>query len=713
MWRTFLLLLALSVVSVIEAQQPASTHVNEVDTTLSINNIDVFAGYKDKVVVGTISGKIEIDPQNITTLPKIFGENDILKIMQLMPGVQTLGEFNSGMFIRGADTGHQLVLYDNAPIYNPTHMLGFFSVFNNSHISKFSLNKSSISADAGGKLGGFLRVNSIDSVARKFRLKADIGLISSSATAAIPITKRTSVYLSGRKTYINYLVDALSVLSEDDGFNVKYDFDDYNATIVSDITKNDKITISGYYGTDDFTLTKDDYGIDGGLNWHNLLITGNWYHKFGIHAKMTQTLFYTEYKNSTNSYQGDVYIKLPSKLKDIGYKVLFDKKQYFGSWFAGADYTYHKVNPQYPEVSNFMIGQLNEKETYNSHQIDAYGGVKYWFSNKIKLDASFRYSILLHTGRYSEKHYDSNGELVDVNYFDRGKVIKTYSTPEPRVEVSYFTENNDRAAFCYNYQAQYINKVEVLGLGFPTEFWVSASRNIPPQKAHSFAGGYFGSLYNGMIKYSAEGFYKILYNQIEFLDEIDEMIAHKYVVEDRLLFGKGKCYGLELFLKGEFGDFSTWLSYTLAWSKRKYDRINNGHYFPALHDRRHDFSIVAMYKLNKNMDCSATFVAATGDAYRVPKSYISDGDRYLYNQNVTVERMPPYNRLDLSYNWKVLDNQFAKGILNFSLYNAYSRSNPVFIWTRTYKYPSGQYTLRTFSKPFFKLLPSVSFQIII
>ncbi len=634
------------------------TAKNLADSIWKLEEVEVTAGRTRKAITGTMSGRLVLQADALKNLPQFLGTADIIRTMRLMPGVQTTGEGNSGLYIRGAEPSHNLLLLNDAPIYNPMHLMGFFSIFNGSHLNRATLLKSYISPQYGGRLGSTLSIGTRDSLTRRIGAEGNIGLISSQGTLSIPVSRKSSLYLSARGTYLNPILGLFN--SAEDGSKLRYGFQDYNLTYIYAPSEKSKIIINGYFGNDKLTIKQNDYQVDAGIQWSNLASSIQWQLNLRKNRRLEQTLFFSEYENKINIDQSGAVIRLPSDIKDMGYKGNYSFYCLKSHWTIGADYTYHQTHPQYPEVDNLYGTSLTSTvEKYKTHETGAY----------LNCDAALFANMTAHIGlRYSSLfHVSPNGQLS-----------KYYGGLEPRFSLEYELHTNQKVILSYALQRQYMNQVAVSTLSFPIDFWVPASQNILPQLAHSFSAGYFQSIFNDSYEISVEGYYKRLTNQLEFKGGLFDMINQQYIIEDRLLSGDGYTYGGEWMIKKNKGRLTGWISYTLGWSRRKFPAINNGKFFPAKHDRRHDLSIVTNYRINTKWDCSAVFVYATGSALTVPISV------YMIGENAISEygphngaRMPAYHRLDLSVNYWFNRGATRESGLNFSLYNAYVRKNPI------------------------------------
>lgn len=654
-----------------------------------LQEIEVTAQKHKKAITGLLSGKIELQMEELKNLPGFLGNTDLLRIMQLMPGVQTSGELNSGIYIRGGDPGHNQILLNDAPLYNPMHLLGFFSMFNSNHVSRSSLQKSYIEPQYGGRLSGVIAVESPNEVTGENTLQGNMGIIDSQLTLSLPTGSRSSLYLSARATYINLFLSAIE--KESDEMRPRYDFQDYNLTYVLTPTDNAKLLLNFYYGGDKLSIKENNYQANGGVRWKNMVASLQWEQAFNKENRLKQTAYLSYYENQINVEQMNAFIRLPSDITDIGYKGKYQSEFIRCKWDMGVDYAFHRLNPQYPYIDQlFGTTEITPPKTQYTHETGIFVNCHTELTSRTTANLGLRYShIFQHTGQL----WSSGGF-------------------EPRFSLEYALSTNRKLITTYELQRQYINQVAVSGIGFPTDFWVSASKHIAPQRSHTLTAGYLQSFANDQYEWSAELYYKRLANQLEFNGELFDMINRTYIIEDHLLTGRGTNYGIEFMLKKNSGRFNGWLSYTLGRAQRNFPGINNGRTFAAKHDRRHDFSAVANYHLNERWDLSTVFVYATGNVFTMPTAL------YLIGENAVNKygphngaRMPAYHRLDLSVNYWFKKSKKQENGLNFSLYNSYARQNPIFLTVKIKTDEEKEnITIQPKGQKLYTLIPSVSYK---
>lgn len=670
---------------------------------------------KTQALSGLAGGRFELDVQELRSLPKFIGNTDPLKILQLLPGVQTSGEGNSGIFIRGGEPGHNLILWNEAPIYNSSHLLGAFSVFNTGHIGKFTLYKSHMPADFGGRLSSLIRVESPDLIPEKATVSGDIGLIASQATVSVPLSRKSALYISGRRTYVGLTLRPLiraMVSEKGQDMPFDYEFGDCNFTYVYRPDERNKWVVNAYWGMDWLQVEDKDYQLDGRMKWWNLAVSASWDHQWKGNASSKNTLFYSQYNNRLNVIQNTLAAELPSQIRDWGFrhKTRFTLGQLQMS--AGGDYIFHALEPQSPRVKMNQEGWGGTNtQTYYTHEGALFLNGKYHLTSRLIAEAGLRYSLSFQTGPFDDLTYDSRGTLIDSVRHPGGHPFGFRQGWEPRISLQYILDEKRQIQLSYNRQKQWINLVSISGVGLPTDFWVPASKNIPPQTSDNFSVGYFESLFDNQYEFSVEGYYRRLQQQMEYKSALFDLFNQQYILEQSINYGSGRAYGMEMIFKKNRGRLNGWVSYTLGWSERSFPTIMRGTTFPAKHDRRHDLSVVGNYQLNKRWDFSAVFVYATGSCFTMPTGmYMMGGNLVKEYGKYNGSRLPDYHRLDLSANYWFFKRKDRESGLNFSVYNVYKRSNPlyIFIVAQPSKHTDDQIIIRTKRKRLYDIIPSVS-----
>ncbi len=665
----------------------------EFGTTL--DEVTVSATKEDDNLSRTTMGTEKLDIKEISKVPVLFGEKDVLKTLQLLPGIKSAGEGNSGFFVRGGAADQNLILLDEAPVYNASHLLGFFSTFNSDAIKDATIIKGNSPAQYGGRLASVLDVKMKDGNDQNYNVSGGIGLISSRLSVEGPIQKEKSSFLiSGRRTYADVFLQA----SEDFKGNSLY-FYDLNAKANYRLDDKNRIFLSGYFGRD-----KLGFGDNFGIDWGNQTATLRWNHILNPKLFSNTSFIYSKYNYDLKVSSGGSAFNIDSEIKDWNLKQEF---QLFSntrnSWRFGFNSIHHTITPSRFETSN------NDD---NTSQISRYGWENALFVNntytaspKLSIDYGLRLSAYTILGGDTYNIYD-RGIKTDSVVLAKGDFGKTYAYLEPRLSASYRINPQSSIKGGYARNTQNLHLLSNSTSANPTDQWIGNSYNIKPEVSDQFSLGYFRNFGNNKFEFSVEAYYKSMQNQVDYKDAAD--INTSPDVESELLYGIGRAYGLELFLKKKVGKFSGWLSYTFSRTERQIEGINNGDWYAAKQDRTHDVSLVGIYQANPRWSFSAAFVYNTGNAVTFPSGkYNVDGNTTYYYTERNGYRMPAYHRLDLSATYERQRKGRFQSSWNFGLYNAYGRENA---YTITFEDdPDDASRTRALRTALFKWVPSVTY----
>ncbi|MFZ1705051.1 MAG: TonB-dependent receptor, partial [Saprospiraceae bacterium] len=625
-----------------------------------------------KNVEGTQMGTIELPLENIKKMPAIFGETDILKTIQLLPGVLSSGEGNAGFYVRGGGPDQNLVLLDEALVYNTGHMLGFFSVFNTDAIKNTTLIKGGVPANYGGRLSSVLDIQMKEGNMKKYEIEGGIGLISSRLTAQGPLVKdKSSFMVSARRTYILDLVQPFLKNSNFEGTN--YYFYDLNTKWNYIFSDKDRIYFSGYFGKDvlKFRQPNQDFTFD--LPYGNSTGTLRWNHLFSQKMFMNVSLIYNDYRFEARGGQDNFNFKLFSGVKDWNVKADID---FFvnpkHSLKFGTNYTYHTLTPNTASATSGEVNFSTAFKPKNAHESAFYIMDDMKLSNYLYLNAGLRLSLFSQVGPYK-----SSSTGVE---FGNGELVKTYGGLEPRFSVNYRANKELSLKSGISMTTQYIHLVSNSASTLPADVWVPSTERVKPQRGIQYALGVFKNFNKDMYETSFEVYYKDLRNQIDYADNYVNDISRD--IEDSFVFGKGRAYGAEFFLKKSIGKWNGWIGYSLARTERSFEDIEGGRWYPAVYDKAHDLSIVTNYQRNKNWDFSAVFIYGSGRWFTPVRGF------FFIEQNLNLfygprnsTRIDPYHRLDVSvtYTPKPKKEKSFQGSWVLSVYNIYNRKNPLFV----------------------------------
>lgn len=642
----------------------------------------VTAERKDANVSSTNIGRQEITMENAKAIPALLGEVDILKTLQLLPGVQAAGEGNSGFYVRGGGPDQNLVLLDEATVYNTGHLFGFFSVFNSDAIKSVTIEKGSMPANYGGRISSVVDVKMKEGNMKKWTAEGGIGIIASRLTVQGPLKKnKCSIMLSGRRTYIDLFTKEILKKVQDGKFaGNSYYFYDINAKINYRFSDKDRIYISGYFGRDVFKFKDPDGQFSLDFPWGNSTVTARWNHVFDEKLFMNTSLVYNDYRFAANIKFLDVKFDVKSSIQQISAKIDYDYSPIIGHLMKfGIHYNHHIFTPYTATGSDgtnsFKNSNANKKYAHETaiYFLDEFDVTK-WF----RLNIGLRGSMFNLVGPYKKIEFNENGSVKDTIQFALDQVVKTYFGIEPRIGMRFQVTKATSIKAGFHMTKQYVHLVPVSNSTLPTDLWVPSSPNVKPQTGMQYSLGVFQNFKENMIETSVELYYKDLFNLIENGQSAVGNI--NYDVEDLYTYGRGRAYGSEFFVKKAKGRWTGWIGYTLAWSTRTFPGIDNGKTFPSKYDRRHDLNVVLMWDISKHWRVSSTFVYASGNTTTLPVAiyYVGGNIHYEWGDRNSW-RLPAYHRLDLGVSYMVQKKKWSYDI-NFSIYNVYNRQNPYFVY---------------------------------
>jgi hypothetical protein len=693
-------------------QRDTVIHMN-LEGSVHLQEVTVTASRTDRIQERTQMSAINVPIAQIKSLPAFLGEVDLLKSLQLMPGIQSGGEGSSGLYVRGGGPDQNLILLDGVPVYNASHLFGFFSVFNADAINNVDVLKGGFPARYGGRISSVIDISMKEGNMQQFHGEGAVGIVATRMTLEGPVWKdHTSFIVSGRRTYIDLLAKpfiAMSNKANPDGkIDAGYYFYDLTAKINHRFSAKDRIYLSAYMGDDKFYANEDyqydhySNKYDAGLKWGNITGAFRWNHIFTPKLFSNTTVTYSRYRFHVNTeswetndgwmdgekeskYYAGLY---QSGINDWSYKIVFDYLPAPSHYIRfGANAIYHTFNP----------GAMQLKENTSAIDIGSNKIYTYEYSayveDDVRLADRLKANLGVHWSAFSVR-----GEL--------------YHVWQPRVSARYLLTDQFSVKAAYSRMAQYIHLLTNSNVGLPTDLWVPVTDRLKPQVSGQVALG-MAQNFREEYEISLEGYYKTMNNVLEykegasFLDTNGEW-------EDKVLQGEGRSYGVELFAQKKTGSFTGWIGYTLSWTDRKFDGINEGQRFPYKYDRRHDLSVALMKRLGRNIELSGTWVFGTGNCVTVPvgilrldkpfnenyhmSEYYDYGERNGY-------RMAPYHRLDLSISF-IKKKRWGERRWIIGVYNAYNRKNPFYIDVNIT--PEGRYEYVQYS--LFPVVPSISYQ---
>lgn len=650
---------------------------------ITTKTVEITGERNDDNVTKTTMGQVKLDISTIKSLPVFMGEVDVLKTIQLLPGVKGGAEGNGGFYVRGGGPDQNLILLDEATVYNAGHLFGFFSVFNGDAIKSVNLIKGGMPAQYGGRLASVLDISMKDGNNQKFKVDGGIGLIASRLTIQGPIVKnKASFIISARRTYADVL--AKPFIADTSPFKGSgYYFYDLNAKINWQINERNKVFISGYFGRDVFTFTNRDFGFSTKIPWGNATITARWNHIFNDKLFCNTSLVFTDYKFSFEASQAEFKLGFFSGIRDYNAKMDF-------TWVPnvrhnvkfGINYTYHKFTPNNAYASaNGEEWDLGEPERLYANEGALYISDDFDVTENFSVSAGLRLSGFQQIGPFTRYTKDAEGYTTDTINYNRGQTVKIYGGLEPRAALKYAFNSKTSIKASYTRNYQYLHLANIASISLPTDLWFPSTQRVQPQLGSQYSLGFFRNFKDNTWETSVELYYKSMKNQIEYEDGYVPGNSLNDNLDNALVFGNGWAYGAEFFVKKAIGKTTGWVGYTLSWTQRRFKEINNGDPYFARYDRRHDVQVVVTHEFSPKWTVSAVWVYSSGNALTLQTG------RYIYDGNIINQfgprnafRMVPYHRMDLSVTWTAKKTEKWTSAWNLSIYNVYSRLNPYFIY---------------------------------
>ncbi|WP_340152389.1 TonB-dependent receptor [uncultured Marivirga sp.] len=641
-----------------------------------LEEVVVSATRSDENVSSVKMSTEKLQIQRIKSIPALLGEVDIIKSLQLLPGISTSGEGTSGMFVRGGSADQNLILLDEATIYNASHLLGFFSVFNPDAIKNVEIYKGGIPAKYGGRISSILDIQMREGNNQKLQASGGIGSISSRLTAEIPVVKdKSSLLLSGRRTYADIF---LNFHPDKDVSTSTLYFYDFNTKFNYRFSDKDKIFVSGYFGRDKLGLG-DLFGFD----WGNATFSTRWNHLFNEKLFLNTTLLYSDFDYGFDISSAGSGFNWNSGLKEYNLKLDFD---YFlnnnNTLFFGANVINHVFAPAEIKSEDFNVQDFSLQNDY-ALETALYVSNQHTINDKLSLEYGVRYSSFAKIGPDSVSIYEeglrkSAENQIGTEVFDEGQLVQHYGGFEPRLGIRYMVNSKSSLKASYNRMRQYLQVATNATAGFPTDRWIPADYHIKPVIGDQVAVGYFRNLKDNAWEISVEGYYKWLQNVVDFLPGEDVLLNDR--IETAVADGIAWSYGAEFMLKKNIGKTTGWLSYTLSRTQRQIEGVASGDPYLARYDKPHDISLVLSHKFSERLSFSGNWIYATGAAVSFPEGrYNMNGQSIPFydDSKRNTSRMPDFHRMDLGLTyelnsrWKHYNHE-----LTFSFYNVYNRQNP-------------------------------------
>jgi len=649
----------------VDLKENVKINIELMSTAKQLEEVLVTAEKDNENLTKVETGTANLNIKEIKLLPVIFGEQDVIKTLQLLPGVSSGGEGSTGFYVRGGNLDQNLILLDEATVYNASHLLGFFSVFNSDALKEVKLYKGSIPAQYGGRGSSVLDIRMKDGNSKRWAVSGGLGLISSRLTVEGPIVKdKGSIILSGRRTYADVLARAFY---KDFGDSQLY-FYDLNLKANYKFGEKDRVFVSGYFGKDKFG--QDDFAFD----WGNATATVRWNHLFSDKVFSNTSLIYSDFDYSFQIGNSGSSLALDAGIIDYNFKQDFTYYINPGNSLRfGLSSVYHNFIPGAFVSEESPDNSFSVAEQY-ALESGLYASNEQIITDKFSLKYGLRVSMFNNIGLADVHNYNENNEVVSTVSYGDGEFYNTYIGLEPRLAAVYKLNETTSVKASYNRNYQYLHLLSNSNTGTPTDLWIPSTPLTKPEIVDQVSLGYYKNLKDNRYEFSVEGYYKDLQNQVDYENGADIFLNEN--IESQLVYGVGKSYGIEFLLKKKQGRFTGWLAYTLSQTEKQFDEINNGEWFSARQDRTHDISLVTIYQLSKRWTLSAAWVYNTGDAATFPSSkYEIDGSIINLYSERNGYRMPDYHRLDLGATLQMKNTKRFKSELSFSIYNTYNRKN--------------------------------------
>ena len=660
-----------------------------------IPEIIIHGRQKRSGIKGLSTSVIRLDIDKTQDLPRFMGEHNLMKVIQLLPGITTSSNGNTSINIRGGDAGHTLIMLNDAPVYQTSHLIGLFSIFNADHLSSMQIHKSDIPLSSRNALSSLIQFQTTDSLVHKFTLRGNVGIIASQLTMGIPISPNISLYTSGRISYFNLLLRPLlnkqifKTRKDSIDFNkkqdFKYDFYDFNSTVIWQPNESNKVILNCYNGHDYLHFYRNKYALNASFGWSNTLASVEWNCKITDFLKAKTSLYFSNYDVSSLAYQNAFFLKLNSSIQEWGNNFFLYYEKSSLKIEAG-------IKGIFQNVKAFEVIPQNELFNLDSKQ-----------------------QVLLRT-RQILLSLSSNYAISNIFSINGGILLNIYKGISPTFDwkLAFLISPSKKwnISLFIASRSQFLNLLRLSNIGFPIDCWIPSSKQIPIQQAMHYGASFYKSIPSIGCELLIDIYLRTMHNLTEYQGAIFDHLTQSINLFDRIAFGKGKSWGIEFLFKKDYGKITGWISYSFSRALRQFNSINKGKIFPSLHDRPHDLRFILFYHLNKKISLSGCWVFASGSPYTTPTSiYGMSGNIVKTYGNYNAARLPNYHRLDLSVSWKLKSRKRYNSMLNFSLHNVYARENPIYTFWGLEKneLDNGSFIISEKKQSLYTLIPSISY----
>jgi hypothetical protein len=703
-----------SIDTIIDLQKSIHLDFEMSESVRQLQEVVIKAERARENVTSTQMSAVTLSNKAMKQIPVAFGEADVLKTIVMLPGVKTNDEGGSTISVRGGGRDQNLIILDEATVYNASHMGNLLSVFNNDAILNVEFFKGNMPAQYGGRLSSVIDMRMKEGNRKKFGVTGGIGTLSSRLTLEGPIVKdRGSFFISGRRAYIDILTKAIHTLN--DSFpHVPYYFYDLNMKANYDINKTNRIFISGYFGKDVFEMNSEDNAFQNRFSWGNYTGTLRWNSIMSEKLFTNLTLLVSNYNyafGNTLVYgkpEKETSFDWTADLLDYSFK--YDIGYYAGETHtvkAGLMSTWHNFNPGRVTGNNDSLKYDFTIPSNQSLEHALYLSDEYRISDGLSIEAGIRYSLFQNMGKTRVYLLDDNYKTIDTAFFGKGDIYNHYQSLEPRISLNWKINGNSSVKAGYCRTSQYVHVASNSNVGSLIDIWVGSGINVKPQLADLYSIGYFRNLKNNSIETSVEVYYKDMYNQIEFREFATPQFNER--MDEDFRFGIARSYGLEVFIKKSVGKLNGWVSYTWSKTERKTKDIQEKGWYLSAFDRPHDLSVVGSFDPGKRLSFSMNFQLKSGRPFTSPvKRYEYDGVVVAYYAGRNNDRMPVYHRLDVGVTWRSKDKPGRRfhNETTLSVFDVYNRSNPISIYFRPDE--DNENVTKAYAQNFLGFMPAIT-----
>lgn len=653
-----------------------------------LKEIEVTAKRTGDNISSTQMSVVTISSKTLKQIPVAFGEVDILKSLSLLPGVKSGDDGSSSMSVRGGARDQNLILLDEATVYNSSHLGNILSVFNNDAVQNIDFYKGNLPAQYGGRLSSLIDIRMKDGNNKRFSGSGGIGTLSSRLTLEGPIVKdKGSFIISGRRAYIDLLTKAFHAINDTVPV-VPYYFYDLNMKANYNLNAKNHLYLSGYFGKDVFNFSSNDKTIKNDFAWGNYTGTARWNFIPSTRVFTNLTLLVSNY----NYNFGNEFTYGKEKKQDkfnweanlIDYSAKYDAGIYLNennTFRIGVLSTYHTFNPGKINGHSDTIRFKFTMPGNNALEHALYVSNEQRVTPKLTVQYGLRYALFQNIGKASVYKLNSDYQTIDTLHYGKGDIYNHYQSLEPRLALTYLLTKNSSVKAGYNRTSQFVHVASNSSTGSIIDLWIGSGPNIKPQYANLYSAGYFLNLFNNKIEASVEVYYKDMKNQIEFREFATPQFNPR--MDEDFRHGKGRSYGAEFLINKQEGKFTGWISYTWSKSERKISDIQEKDWYPSSTDRRHDLTVVGMYNISKRITLSANFTLKSGRPFTSPVlRYDYEGSVLPYYSSRNNDQMPLYHRLDMALTLKGKEKpgkKFHRETV-FSIYDVYNQANPISIY---------------------------------